>query len=339
MESYIYRVNIRWKKLQIFLQTEISGKYFILTDDNKSIPVSDDPVFLFNDEKYLSLWPGKIISSYLINTSRDSIAGFCHFHCQGNSALSPFQAPFASVCLKEYISSEVLSKFIHLMSNQLSQLGYSRIYLKHYPDFYSGYSSAKLLTALCFDGFLIKQADINHYLKISQLPFESIIHPMQRRRIKKCIRNHYQFKSNPNNDLDLVFRKIQDFRMQKNIPVNISYDSLNLLFARFPERYHLYSVLDGDRIIAATCAVSVNKKVLYNFLPASDAEYSSTSPMVYLIKNVYEIGRRNRYRFLDLGVSSINHQPQFGLIAFKEHLGGTPGVKFQLEKISDTTHD
>ena len=317
------------------MQTEISKKYLFLTEENISAPELEDPVIIFNDWKYLSLWPGRIVSCYLKSTTKNRITGFCHFHCEGNTAWSPFQAPFASIYIREEVRFEILARFISLMTRHLHSQGYTRICLKHYPDFYSGYSSAKLITALFFEGFKITQTDINHYLKITHQPFEKIVHPMQRRRIKKCLRNDYKFKSHPNNELEFVFRRILDLRMQKNIPVNISRNTLEKLFNQFPDQYHLFSVLDGERIIATTCTVSVNKTTLYNFLPASDAEYNSSSPMVYLIKNIYEYARVNHYRFLDLGVSSINNQPQSGLISFKEHLGGISGVKFKLEKISD----
>lgn len=320
------------------MQTEISKKYSFLLERKKIASQLTDPVFIFNEESYLSLWPGEFVSCCLINTTSNRVAAFCHLQGVGNVALSPFQAPFASIYQQEEIRFEIILKFIRLMTSQLKQMGYNRVYLKHYPDFYAHYSSDKLITALFFDGFQIKQTDINHYLKVSRLPFEKIAKPMQRRRIKKCLRQEYKFQCHSNKELDIVFRKIQDFRMQKNIPVNINSTTLQMLFNRFPDRYHLFSVSDGERMIAVTCMVSVNKKILYNFLPASDPDYSSTSPMVFLMKNIYEFAQSNHYRFIDLGISSIKNQPQSGLISFKENLGGIPGVKFQLEKISDPSH-
>ncbi len=320
------------------MQSEISKRYVFLAEENSSSLKPEDPAFIFNDWKYLSLWPGKIISCYLKNTIRNHMACSCHFHCEGGTAWSPFQAPFGSIYLKEEIRFEILARFISLMTRFLNSKGYTRIHLKHYPEFYSSYSSDKLFTALFFDGFKIIQTDINHYLKITPRPFEKLVHPMQRRRIKKCLRNHYKFELHPNNELEFVFRTIQDLRMHKNIPVNITLDTLRMLFEKFPDQYLLFSVLDGDRIIAVSCVVKVNKDTLYNFLPASNANYSSSSPMVFLIKNIYEYAQSHHCHFLDLGVSSINNQPQSGLISFKEHLGGISCIKFQLEKISDPSH-
>ncbi len=320
------------------MQTEISKRYLFLIEEKQTGQQPDDPIFIFNDFRYLSLWPEKIISFYLKNNVTGKMAGFCHFQCDEKTASSPFQAPFASIYLNEDIRFEIYTRFIHLMTDHLKHQGYAKIYLKHYADFYSPYPPDKLITALFFEGFQIVQTDINHYLKVTDQLFDKVVHPMQKRRIKKCIRCRHIFKQHSNNELESVFRKIQDLRMQKNIPVNISLNKLKALFTQFPDRYHLFSVQDGEKIIAATCMVSVNAATLYNFLPASDENYKSSSPMVYLIKNIYEFAQKNHYRFLDLGISSIKNQPQSGLIAFKEHLGGIPGIKFQLEKILAPTH-
>lgn len=320
------------------MQTEISKKYLFLAKESSSAPQLENPPYIFNDYRYLTLWQEKIISFYLKNNYKGIMAGSCHFQGTGNIAWSPFHAPFASIYLTEDIRFEILSRFIHLMTDHLKNLGYAEIYMKHYPDFYSIYPADKLIAALFFEGFQIKQTDINHYLKVTDQPFEEKIHPMQKRRIKKCIRSGYKFTCHSNNELEFVFRKIYDFRMQKNIPVNITFKKLKALFKQFPDQYHLFSIQEAERIIAATCLVSVNASALYNFLPASDENYKTTSPMVFLIKNVYEYAHINHYRFLDLGVSSTKNKPQSGLINFKEHLGGIPGLKFQVEKIFDPTH-
>jgi hypothetical protein len=260
------------------------------------------------------------------------IAGMIHFQCDPDIAWSPYQAPFASLYLIDNIQFEIIRNFIKLMVLHLKDRGISFIYLKHYPDFYSIQPPDKLITAFLFEGFQIKQTDINHYLEVNDYPFDSMIHTMHKRRIRKCMKLGYKFSCRSNNELEIVFRKIRDFRMQKKIPLNIEWKTLKQLVRLFPDRYQLFTIEDRDKIIAATCTVSVNKNTLYYFLPASDEKYKNSSPMVYLIKNLYEYAQTFRYRYIDLGVSSIKNQPQSGLITFKENLGGITGIKFLLEK-------
>jgi hypothetical protein len=314
------------------LEITLSKKYIVQAEETRQPAGEGDPVLIFNDFQYLALNPKKLISFYLKNRQTGYVAGFCHFQCVKADAWSPLLAPFASIYLKKEIDFHLIGVFIRSMTGYLEKQGISRIHLAHYPDIYSVIPPDKLIAALLFEGFQIKQTDINHYLKISEQPFEVSVRPMQKRRIRKCEDLGYIFRHHKNNELEILFSRIQEFRMQKNIPVKISMERIRSLVDHFPDRYFLFSVQDKGQIIAATMMVSVNATVLYNFLPASDEAYNTSSPMVYLIRNLYEFAQAKRYKYIDLGVSSIKNQPQSGLITFKENLGGIPGIKFQLEK-------
>jgi hypothetical protein len=317
------------------LQLPLTKKYQFIVVDNHSQEIIVDPVFIFNDSQYLSTWPNRIISFYLKNVKTGDPAGLIRFQCDRNTAWSPYRAPFASLYLVEDVQFEIIRKFIHLMIAYLKEQGITAVYIKHYPDFYSIHAPDKLITAFFFEGFQVKQMDINHFLEIKGQSFNSLIHPMQRRRIRKCIRLDYKIEFPSNNELKNVFSKIREFRIKKNIPLNIELSILNQLMKRFPTRYQLLTVLDQQRTIAATCTVEVNPKIIYNFLPASDMEYSSSSPMVFLLYHLYEYAQSRNYHYIDLGISSIKNEAQSGLIAFKEHMGGIAGTKFVLQKIID----
>jgi len=314
------------------LKTKLSNKYLFLIDEDSSQEKKIDENLIFNDIRYISLWPGDLRSFYLKNNHSGKIAGICRFYCENYIARSPYKAPFASIFLFEDIEFSIIRSFIRLIVKYLKQQKIKKIYLKHYPNFYSFLNAEKLLTALLFERFEITKTDINHYLKISDNTFESSVHHMQRRRINKCIRLNYNFTVHSNNEIKYLFKKICEFRRQKNIPVNITPREIEKLASMFPDHYKFFSISDKERIIATTCIVKVNSETLYNFLPASDEEYKTSSPMVFLIKNIYEYAQKNHFQFLDLGISSINNRPQYTLINFKERIGGITGVKFTFEK-------
>jgi lipid II:glycine glycyltransferase (peptidoglycan interpeptide bridge formation enzyme) len=76
-----------------------------------------------------------------------------------------------------------------------------------------------------------------------------------------------------------------------------------------------------NEMVAATVCVKVKDSILYNFLPAHDSLYNMYSPMVFLMEKIYQYTSENKIKYIDLGVSSINNNPQKGLIRFKERLG------------------
>jgi lipid II:glycine glycyltransferase (peptidoglycan interpeptide bridge formation enzyme) len=90
----------------------------------------------------------------------------------------------------------------------------------------------------------------------------------------------------------------------------------------FPGKYKFFSVSNGKDIIAATICVHVNRRVLYNFLPAHDEMYKKFSPVVYLMHGIHHYAQNEKFKLIDLGISSVHGKPQTGLIKFKERLGG-----------------
>ena len=80
-------------------------------------------------------------------------------------------------------------------------------------------------------------------------------------------------------------------------------------------------VMDNDKLIAAAISVRVSKEILYNFYHADEFTYRSSSPMVMLIKEIYEYCQRNKIQILDLGISTKNGLINQGLFNFKKSLG------------------
>ncbi len=298
-------------------------------EHNRSLGQND---VIFNDSRYMSIWDGPILSFYLINNKNGKTEGLVRFHGDKTVAWSPYRAPFASLLFTGDITFEVLREFIGYINETLKKYGYRKVYLKHYPDFYSPDMPNKVISALVFGGYQLKTTDINHHIILGDKPFSSLIHPMQKRRIKKCEDNEFKFTIHDIQDTGSVYKKIQSFRLQKNIPLNIDLNTVKILFEKFPDHYKFCSVSDGKDIVAASIILKINNRVLYNFLPASNLTYSTSSPMVYLIRHMYEYARKENFKYLDLGISSINNEPQTDLIKFKERLGGIASVKFTLEK-------
>jgi CelD/BcsL family acetyltransferase involved in cellulose biosynthesis len=104
--------------------------------------------------------------------------------------------------------------------------------------------------------------------------------------------------------------------------LNIKLQALKALVSKLPDHYKLFSLSSNGDIIACTITVVTGKDVLYYFLPAHNPKYDTYSPMVYLLKKIYEYARKHQFKYLDLGISSIENKPQPDLIKFKERMGG-----------------
>lgn len=309
-----------------------SKKYSFLTVDPEQGGSCNQASILYNRSDYIKIWKGKESVFYqLYNNINQKSVGYIYFHIKDRQARNPVHAPFGSIELMEDVGIMVLTDFIGFCLNNLKIRGIRKIIIRHYPAYYNQDSSETIISALIFNGFSIHSIDINQTVKITEQPFADIIHPMEKRKLQKCLKASFGFRHYKDDEALKLFDVIKQFRSRRNIPVNIQKNDLKILIDNFPDHYLFFSVNHGSKIIAATITVCASGNILYNFLPASDPSYSPYSPMVYLLFNLYSFCREHNFNFLDLGISSIENQPQTGLITFKERLGGKPYSILSLE--------
>ena len=112
----------------------------------------------------------------------------------------------------------------------------------------------------------------------------------------------------------------------------MSYGALAEMFHHFPNEYQIFTVRDKEIIAALTVAIKINKNILYNFYPADSHQYKNFSPMVMLVKGLYEYCIENGFKLLDLGISTENSKPNYGLINFKKNIGADSSLKLTFRK-------
>jgi hypothetical protein len=300
----------------------LSAKFeFVIAEPHSRYTFPGD-ICLYNTPEYINLWNDPTNSTFLIVNSRSQkIAAAIHFQVKEDTAISISTAPFGSISLSYEVDFDVLNDFMNYIEQHLMLKGVRKIKIKHYPGIYHPHTYEEVISTLALSGFRISQIDINQIIEITDDPFDAIIHPMELRNLNKTKKEGIIFNEHQNTEAKLVFNAIDTFRKARNIPVNIEYESLLKLIQVFPRNYKLFSVSMKNEMVAATVCVKVKDSILYNFLPAHDSLYNMYSPMVFLMEKIYQYTSENKIKYIDLGVSSINNNPQKGLIRFKERLG------------------
>src|SRR5690606_29099585 len=167
----------------------------------------------------------------------------------------------------------------------------------------------------------------NHSIEITG-SLSQVMHPMEKRKLKKCNDFGLKLFHEPVEMLPLIYEFIRLCRKEKKQPLSIDYETLQRSFENFPDNYFIFTVKKSNEIYAATIAVKVNEKVLYNFLPASPAKFNDLSPTVKLIDGMYSYAYKKKFKFLDLGISTTPEgKNEKTLIEFKKHRGGQTSSK------------
>ncbi|GAB3894928.1 GNAT family N-acetyltransferase [Spirosoma agri] len=298
------------------------------------VPAFCQPGFFFNEHEHLcQQQSGSFYLLSALNQRTNQADARCAFFVTANGIVSPVAAPFGSIEFAETLPGTVLDAFIKSLQETARSFGASTLRLVNYPHCYAPEQANRLAVALEEQGFRLIKLHENFFLPITERPFSATINASERRRLRKCREAGFQVNLWPTTRVDDAINFIVEARRTKEYQLTISPEQLTTLLQKFPDQFIVFTVNDADKIAAMTVAVRVRKDILYSFLPASNPDYQSFSPLVMLTDGLVTYCRQQGIRLLDLGVSLDNdRRPKPGLIRFKQNLGAQSSPKMTVEK-------
>ncbi len=244
--------------------------------------------------------------------------------------MSPHKAPFGSLQCVEALPVKVIFDFLEYVMGQLQTAGVKKILIKNHPENYAPAFSAVLSTCLINLGFHV-ESELGMYLNVSGL-FENNLNTWQSRKLRQSSHHGLVFRKLKLNEAEHIHSFILACRQERNYNLSIDLDTLLKTCEVFPDRFYLFSVYDNEKLCAASISIDVGNRILYNFISAHPRDYDSMSPVVILMKGMYNFCLDANFKQLDLGTSALFGKPNFSLLDFKMGLGGIPASKFTFSK-------
>ena len=283
--------------------------------------------YLYNSPEFVALKEGfRPVYCQLLDHKKRAILISAVFLCKGAAAVSLPEAPFGGIFYHQ-ASIDIIKKFALAIIDHFASKGIAKIVIRNPAGIYNPWKNAIVTNCLINCGFTISHYDINHHIEVDQTAFSEKIHQMEKRKLKGSIQKKLGFQEVATADMATVYNFIRDCRHEKKVNMNITFDQLKRAVDIFPEKYKFFAVENDGSLMAATVAVLAHDNILYNYLPASPVAHNKLSPMVALLGGIYNYCQSNAINILDLGISSINSQPQESLVLFKERVGGKPTLK------------
>ncbi len=297
-------------------------------------PPFGSPGFFFNTPEHLAQQgPGTLHTVAALNQRTGQTEARCAYFIHAGQALSPAAAPFGSVEFVADLPDTILDALIDRLLHDAKRAGATRIRLTNYPHCYAPEQAAQLTRQLLRAGFGVAESNQTYFLSVGTAPFAGGMHPSEQRRLRQCSRAGFRFEHWPRPDGPELARFIAETRHRQGYRLTIPNNRLLALLDTFPRQFPVFTVRDGNRLIALTVAVRVRTDILYSFLPASDPDYHTRSPMVMLTDGLFQYCRQAQIRLLDLGLSlDGDRRPKPGLLRFKQNLGALPSPKLVFER-------
>jgi len=269
---------------------------------------------------------------HAFSRTRDEVVATVAFHVDNGTASCCVKSPFGTADFVDDLAPKVLYDFLVYAEDQLRAAGATRIVMKNYPLAYH-YGKGSLLTTFLLNlGYTVSDAEAGAVIDVLPEELEERMHPWEKRKLRKAQQSGIQFREMPLDNVGEIYLFILGCRKQKGHSLSMTLPELKETLQAFPKHFALFGAFQFDVMVAASIAIHVNDRILYNFYSAHQQEFDSFSPAVFLIANIYKYCRTNEIALLDLGTSAWEGKPNFSLLDFKLHLGAQPTTKLTFEK-------
>jgi len=287
--------------------------------------------FLFNSPKHLWVQSGRNCRIYeALEEGTNLVKVRIAFHLHHDEASSPMRAPFGFVEVFRKININELTGFFSLVEADLKIRGITKVYIKSYPDGYDK-NFGLVEEVLRRLQYAVSQ-EVSSIIPVDRKPFDKKIKISERQKLRKA-KQLFSFESVNPTSLKEIYSFIADCRKERNQNLSMSFSELKKTVMQFPGNFFFYRVYDTNGTAAAAIVISVSKDILYTFYYAHAKRFDKTSPVVFLISEIYKAAQEQNVDLIDLGTSMINGKVNRSLLHFKKSIGGQSNRKLIFEKL------
>lgn len=266
----------------------------------------------------------------LFNKKKNCVDAVFSANLNNERYISLFKGTFGSFSTKD-IDFKTLELFINVVINQILLLKPKEILIKLPPIFHNQLSFAKILNILFRKGFVISELNINHFLEVKKnFNYENIVSKGNIKKLAKCEKK-YILKEDCFEDLGKVYEVLEINRNSKGNSMSLKYKDMYKLCEKFKKFIKIFAVIDeSNNFVASSFCIIINPKILYVFYWGEIPKVKNDSPVVMLSKTIYNFCQKNDFKFIDIGTSSENSNPNYNLSKFKERIGCKVSSKIDL---------
>ncbi|HZF79600.1 MAG TPA: GNAT family N-acetyltransferase [Rubrivivax sp.] len=245
---------------------------------------------------------------------------------------SPARGTFAGYAWVDELRPEDLFAFHDAVMARLLALGARRVEILPAPMAHDPDRFSQQLYLLRSRGFDITQCDLNQSLEVDGRALAERMSYGNVKRLRKCEREGLVTSALPLSDLPEVHATLSANRASKGHAMSMSLAALQDMASALPDALQLFGCRAMGEMAAAAVCVRLSAEVMYVFCWGDRPGYGSLSPVVPVAQAIYAHCQATGVRQLDVGTSTVDREPNFGLLQFKRGLGFGSSLKLRLAR-------
>ena len=270
---------------------------------------------------------------YIVVYKEDSPRFGCVFGVIGDVWKCPFSAPFGYIePLKKGQSVWDFEEALCAVESVAKERKCAILSITLPPTFYSEGVINTWYAVMISHGWKCQCADINFAINLQQMDEEymSKISYNARKNLKKALKLEMSIKECLSiEEKKEAYEIIQRNREYKGYPLRMTEEQVLRTIEVVPA--HVYMVSDSEKL-AAALVYDVTSKVSQVIYWGDVPECQGKNAINYLSYELVDIYLKRGMHYLDIGPSTENGVPNYGLCNFKDSIGCERAVKFSFSK-------
>lgn len=240
---------------------------------------------------------------------------------------------FGSFDFREPPCIELVEFFVDETERVLRDRGATKITIISPPFAHGPELSQLIFLALHNRGYRATPHSLNQSIRLDERPFGARVDADGRRRLARARDLGLEARrltSLP--ELSDAYQLILDNTCRKGYQLSMTWDRIREMTEIFGDQIYGFGVFRETQPAAASITIRVNRDVVYIFYWGDAPGFSGVSPVILLAETIYEHARTEGARWVDIGTSTNEGAPNYGLIHFKRNLGCEASLKLAYSK-------
>ncbi len=258
------------------------------------------------------------------------------FGVRDKTAASPFSAPFAMpVSIRESPSLKHYDEVLEALEEFARSEGLRSIQFTLPPLFYFREELAGWLNSFYRMGWSVKNIDINYALNLCKVFREdyakNIVMYNARKNLNTAMKSNLELiPCRTENEKFTAYSIIAENRSGKGYPLRMTYEQVMNTVKLVG--HELFIVKHGNDDIASALVYRVSRDIAQVIYWGDRLEFRQFRPINYLSYKLIEFYGSQGLSWLDIGPSTEDSVPNYGLCDFKESIGCDRDLKYSVYK-------
>jgi hypothetical protein len=218
------------------------------------------------------------------------------------------------------------------LERTLAREGIERLTIVMPPAAYAPNEHALWTNVLMRGGYQPGSPDLSYAVDVTDGPLDARMNSGNRYIARTAERRGLAFRVLGASERCEAYAVNAENKAKRGYPMTMSLDALIAMDDALPGRVLWFGVMHDGRMIAANVSLVISPGVIYVFYWGEVRGVEKLSPVTVLADGVYRHCQSTGVRLLDLGTATLHGEPNPGLMAYKQNLGGTASLKLTLSK-------